>query len=127
MAKKNNVYSFNDFVKKKEIREENKSKLKVPKVNIDENSMDMLQELICLKCYHRYYHIHAPNELLSDMECSKCGEKGYVISTGQIFDDEFIDKVMMVADELSKLDKEDLEELMKENEEENKNNWWRLY
>ena len=117
MSRKDNVYNFKDFIKRKENKEEVKNKLKIPKVDIDEDSMDMLQELICLKCYHRYYHIHAPNELLSEMKCTKCKEKGYVISTGQIFDDEFMNKVMIVADELSKMDKKELEELMKDEEE----------
>ena len=122
MSRKDNVYNFKDFVKRKEDREEVKNKLRIPKIDIDEDSMDMLQELICLKCYHRYYHIHAPNELLSEMKCVKCKEKGYVISTGQIFDDDFMSKVMIVADELSKMDKEELEELMKDEEENKEDN-----
>ena len=52
------------------------------------------------------------------LKCDKYKKKGYVISTGQIFDDDFMGKVMIVADELSKMNKEDLEELMKDEEDE---------
>ena len=42
-----------------------------------------LSELICLKCLNRAYHIYYSDTPLKDLEC-KCGEKGYLINTGQL-------------------------------------------
>jgi len=42
-------------------------------------------ELICLKCKHRWIGVYPTTVLLKDIECT-CGEKGFVIKTGQSLD-----------------------------------------
>ena len=39
-------------------------------------------ELICLKCLDRWIGVFAEGIPLKDMTCT-CGEKGYIIKTGQ--------------------------------------------
>ena len=40
-------------------------------------------EAICTKCLHRYMCVKPVDTWLKDLECPKCGSKGYVIQTGQ--------------------------------------------
>lgn len=42
-------------------------------------------ELICLKCKRRWIGVYPTTLLLKDIECT-CGEKGFVIKTGQSLD-----------------------------------------
>lgn len=42
-------------------------------------------ELICLKCRRRWIGVYPTTLLLKDIECT-CGEKGFVIKTGQSLD-----------------------------------------
>ena len=44
-----------------------------------------IAELICLKCKKRWIGVFPTTLLLKDIECT-CGEKGYVIKTGQSLD-----------------------------------------
>jgi hypothetical protein len=44
-----------------------------------------ISELICLKCKKRWIGVFPTTLLLKDIECT-CGEKGYVIKTGQSLD-----------------------------------------
>lgn len=43
-------------------------------------------EVICVKCYKRWYAIRPVGTLLKDLECKNCGQ-GYVIETGQLVDE----------------------------------------
>ena len=54
-------------------------------VNIEEYTPHEVAELICLKCNTRWIGVYPQNTLLKDIEC-KCGEKGFVIKTGQTLD-----------------------------------------
>lgn len=59
--------------------------------HIEDNLPHEVAELICLKCLNRWIGVF-PTELpLKDIEC-KCGEIGYVITTGQIINDNVCDK-----------------------------------
>lgn len=47
-----------------------------------ENEPHEVSELICLKCFDRWIGVTAVRVPLKDMICV-CGEKGYIIKTGQ--------------------------------------------
>lgn len=48
----------------------------------EENTPHIVQEVVCLKCLHRWIAVMPKGTLLKDLEC-KCGNVGYVIATGQ--------------------------------------------
>lgn len=55
----------------------------------DDNGEDLphdVAELICLRCLHRWIGVYPTQLRLKDMEC-KCGCIGYVIKTGQTYDE----------------------------------------
>ena len=52
----------------------------------DKNTPHIVQEVICLKCLFRYIVVRPSETLLKDLEC-KCGNKGFVIATGQELDE----------------------------------------
>ena len=54
-------------------------------VNIEEYIPHEVAELICLKCNARWIGVYPQSTLPKDIEC-KCGEKGFVIKTGQTLD-----------------------------------------
>ena len=45
-----------------------------------------VSELICLKCLNRWIGVTAVGMPLKDMTCV-CGEKGYIIKTGQTIEE----------------------------------------
>ena len=45
-----------------------------------------VSEVICLKCFRRWFAAYPEKTPLKELEC-KCGEIGYVIKTGQTFRD----------------------------------------
>ena len=49
---------------------------------IEVNLPHEVSELICLKCLNRWIGVYPRYTQLKEMQC-KCGEKGYVIKTGQ--------------------------------------------
>ncbi len=53
---------------------------------IEENLVHEVSEVICLKCLHRWIDVYPQATALKELEC-KCGAVGYVIKTGQTFED----------------------------------------
>ena len=43
----------------------------------------LVQDLICLKCRHRHISVHPDITKLRFMQCPKCGQVGFIVSTGQ--------------------------------------------
>ena len=57
--------------------------------DVDDNSEELpheVAELICLRCLHRWIGVYPTQLRLKDMEC-KCGAIGYVIKTGQTYEE----------------------------------------
>ena len=52
-------------------------------VDIEVNMEHIVQELICLKCFHRWIDVRPVGCLLKNLECPDCGETGYTIGTGE--------------------------------------------
>lgn len=50
--------------------------------HIEDNIPHNVAELICLKCLNRWIGVYPEDLALKDIEC-QCGERGYVIKTGQ--------------------------------------------
>lgn len=50
--------------------------------HIEDNIPHNVAELMCLKCLNRWIGVYPEDLALKDIEC-KCGERGYVIKTGQ--------------------------------------------
>ena len=48
----------------------------------------LVGELMCVSCLHRWIDVHPESVWLKDLECPHCGKKGFLISTGQIIDDD---------------------------------------
>lgn len=48
----------------------------------------LVGELMCVSCLHRWIDVHPESVWLKDLECPHCGKKGFIISTGQIIDDD---------------------------------------
>jgi len=49
-------------------------------------------EVICLKCLHRMISVRPVGAQLKTLECSKCGEVGFVIETGEELKVEYDDE-----------------------------------
>lgn len=48
----------------------------------------LVSELMCISCQNRWVDVHPEQVWLKDLECPHCGKKGFLISTGQIIDDD---------------------------------------
>jgi hypothetical protein len=46
------------------------------------NTPHLVQEVICVKCFHRYLAVYPVGTWLKELECETCG-KGFIIATGQ--------------------------------------------
>lgn len=55
-------------------------------IDINDNVPHKVTEVICIKCYKRWIAVRPVNTKLKDLECPNCG-KGYVIETGETFND----------------------------------------
>ena len=55
-------------------------------IDINDNIPHRVTEVICVKCCKRWIAVRPITTKLKDLECSNCG-KGYVIETGENFDD----------------------------------------
>ena len=53
-------------------------------INIEDNMLHKVSEVICINCKHRWIAVRPEKTLLKDLECPKCGKKGYVIETGEV-------------------------------------------
>lgn len=54
----------------------------------EEHTPYIVQELVCLKCLHRWIAVRPKGTLLKELECPKCEQKGKVIATGQEIESE---------------------------------------
>ena len=52
-------------------------------INLDEMRPHCVSEAVCLKCLHRWIAVYPQDTPLKLLECPKCGERGYVVKTGQ--------------------------------------------
>lgn len=43
-------------------------------------------EVVCLKCLHRQISVRPVGAPLKVLQCSQCGESGFIIETGEDFD-----------------------------------------
>ena len=43
----------------------------------------IVQEVMCVSCFHRWVCVRPQGSLLKELECPKCGKVGYVLATGQ--------------------------------------------
>lgn len=57
-------------------------------VDIDANKEHIVQDVICLFCYHRWIDVRPVGCLLKTLECPNCQKVGYVIGTGEPLDEE---------------------------------------
>lgn len=53
-------------------------------IDFHANKPHIVCEVICLKCHHRWVAVYPEETLLKELECP-CGAVGYVIKTGQDF------------------------------------------
>jgi hypothetical protein len=51
-------------------------------IDIDEIKPHTVSEVICVKCYSRWYAVRPKGTLLKSIECKNCGQ-GFVINTGE--------------------------------------------
>lgn len=51
-------------------------------ISIERGLPNYAEEVICLKCLHRYICVWPCGTSLKDLECEKCG-KGFIIKTGE--------------------------------------------
>jgi len=56
--------------------------------DITERLPHAICELICINCRHRDIHTFPETAMLRYLECPECKEVGYLIATGQVFDEE---------------------------------------
>lgn len=57
-------------------------------VNITDRMPHVASEVACLKCKHRWIAVRPKSCMLIDLECPKCGDIGFAIETGQVFESE---------------------------------------
>lgn len=57
-------------------------------VDIEKNMEHLVQEVICLYCYHRWIDVRPVGTYLKQLECPNCSKHGYVIGTGEPIDEE---------------------------------------
>lgn len=48
-----------------------------------DNQPHTVEEVVCLKCLHRWVAVYNSKTLLKDLECPNCGNDGFIIATGQ--------------------------------------------
>ena len=53
------------------------------RIDFDELTPHTVQEVVCLKCLHRWIAVYPQQTQLKDLQCPNCGEQGFVIATGQ--------------------------------------------
>ena len=52
-------------------------------LDFDDLTPHTVQEVVCLKCLHRWYAVYPQQTLLKDLQCPNCEKQGFVIATGQ--------------------------------------------
>lgn len=58
---------------------------------IVEHTPHCTAELICVRCLHRWIGVWPEECLLKDLSCPHCKNKGAVITTGQILEEDYGD------------------------------------
>lgn len=56
-------------------------------VGIEENRPHKVSEVICINCKHRWIAVRLVNAKLKNLECPCCHKQGYVIETGEEFEE----------------------------------------
>lgn len=56
-------------------------------VDINEYKPHRVSEVICINCKHRWIAVRLSTYKLKNLECIRCHQRGYVIETGEIFDE----------------------------------------
>lgn len=65
------------------------------KISYIEEAYDhILSELICINCKKRFMDIRPLKTWLKDLQCPECGEKGYLIETGEVISTGYYEKVV---------------------------------
>lgn len=59
-------------------------------VDINEYKMHKVSEVVCLSCLHRWIAVRLSTSRLKDLECAGCHKQGYVIETGEEFEEEML-------------------------------------
>ena len=54
--------------------------------DINDNQPHKVSEVICIDCKYRWLAVRLTITLLKDLECPRCGKKGFVIETGEVVD-----------------------------------------
>lgn len=54
-------------------------------IDLFEKTPHIVQELICVKCLTRWIGVRPQGTLLKKLECPKCNNVGFVITTGEEF------------------------------------------
>lgn len=62
-------------------------------INIEENMPHKVSEVICVKCLKRWIAVRLCSSKLKDLECVGCHQQGYVIETGEVFEEFWEDNV----------------------------------
>ena len=52
-------------------------------IDLFEKTPHIVQELVCLKCLHRWIGVRPQGTLLKNLECPNCKNIGFTITTGQ--------------------------------------------
>lgn len=56
-------------------------------IDIDCFKPHYTNELICINCKYRWIGVYKCKTALNDLICPKCKKSGFVILTGQVFDE----------------------------------------
>lgn len=56
--------------------------------NIEEQSPHKVSEVICIMCGHRWVAVRPVETRLIQLECPACHRQGFVIETGETFDND---------------------------------------
>lgn len=56
-------------------------------IDINENEPHKVSEVICINCKYRWIAVRLVKSKLKDLECACCHKQGYVIETGEEFEE----------------------------------------
>ena len=54
----------------------------------DDDTPHIVEEVMCVRCFHRWIGVFPKTTLLKELECPQCHNQGYAIATGQILETE---------------------------------------
>ena len=61
--------------------------MKANEIDINDNIPHTVSEVICINCKHRWIAVRPSKCKLKNLECSRCHQQGYVIETGEVFEE----------------------------------------